>query len=157
MRRTHTVAESCQLSERCGLQEVAGAGWPVESDPKRRSAFRAGSIREVLAQRCPPQQLIERGAERLTPISQTVFDFGRHLVMDDSANDAVFLQLAQLLDQHLLRDRGNGSLKLRETQQLAVEQVEQDDELPAPFENLERLFHPLGSRGGRVAAVLTVR
>jgi hypothetical protein len=65
--------------------------------------------------------------------------------MDDPANNAVTLQLPQLLDEHLLGDRGDGAFELRETHELAVEQLEKNDKLPAAFENLERLFDALRS------------
>ena len=62
------------------------------------------------------EQLIERRTEGLAPIGQTVFDLRGYLVMDDPANNAVALQLPQLLDQHPLGDRRDGPLELRETQ-----------------------------------------
>ncbi len=65
--------------------------------------------------------------------------------MHDPANNAVALQLPQLLDQHLLGNRGDGSLELREAHQLAVEQLEKDDKLPAPFEHFESLCNFPGS------------
>jgi hypothetical protein len=63
----------------------------TQSSPTRTSGFRALSTLKVLARRSPLEQLVERRAERLAPIGQTVFDSGRHLVMDDPANNAVAL------------------------------------------------------------------
>ena len=47
--------------------------------------------------------------------------------------------------------------KLRETHELAVKQVEQDHELPAPFENLQHLLHALGGGHRRMSSILTSR
>jgi hypothetical protein len=55
--------------------------------------------------------------------------------MHDAADHVVILQLAQLLNEHLLRDPGNGSLKLREAQDLAAEEMKKDYQLPAPFQH----------------------
>ena len=77
--------------------------------------------------------------------------------MHDPADHAVVLQLPQLLDQHLLRNRRDRPLKFREAQQLAIKKVKQDDELPTPFENLERLLDAFGSGTGRMASILTIR
>ncbi len=44
-------------------------------------------------------------------------------MMDDSSNDAIDLHLAKLLDEHLLRDRGNHPLQLREAEHLAAEEM----------------------------------
>ena len=52
-------------------------------------------------------------------------------MMDDPLNDAVVLQLPELLNQHLLRDRGYGPLKIGETKHLPAEQMEENHQLPA--------------------------
>ncbi len=49
----------------------------------------------------------------------------------DPPDNAVALQLAELLDQHLLRDRRDSPLELGEAKHLATEQVEEDYQLPA--------------------------
>jgi hypothetical protein len=77
--------------------------------------------------------------------------------MDDSMKNTVALQLAQLLDQHFLRDRGDAPLELRKAHELAVKEVEQDHELPAPFQNLQHLFHTLGGGRRRMPPILTIR
>jgi hypothetical protein len=58
-----------------------------------------------------------------------------------------FFHLAKLLDQHLLGNRRSSSLRLREAQDLAAEEMEQDEELSSSFEHFERLLHILS--GGR--------
>ena len=77
--------------------------------------------------------------------------------MDDPEHDAIPFQLPQLLDQHLLRDRRDGAFELREAQDIAIEQMKQNDELPPAFENSEHLFHAFRRRGGRVPPILTLR
>ena len=47
-------------------------------------------------------------------------------MMDDTPNDAIFLHLTQLLDQHLLGDGRNCAFEIREPQQLASDQMEQN-------------------------------
>jgi len=79
------------------------------------------------------------------------------LVMHDPANNTIALQLPQLLDQHLLGNRRDGPLKLREAHELAAEQLEKNDKLPAPFEHFKCLFNALGRGRWRVAAILTIR
>jgi len=68
--------------------------------------------------------------------------------VDDPPDNAIAFHLAQLLDQHLLRDAGNRPFEFREAQHLAAEQVEQDQQLPLPFKNPESLFDCQSSRGG---------
>ncbi|MEA2713775.1 MAG: hypothetical protein QOK27_1736 [Gemmatimonadales bacterium] len=77
-------------------------------------------------------------------------------MMDDSADDPVPLHLAKLLDQHLLRDRRDRLLQLRKPQQSSAEQMEENHQLPAAFQNFERLFDAPRGRGGRVLAGLTL-
>src|SRR3546814_17518556 len=75
--------------------------------------------------------------------------------MDDPAHDTVFLHLAQLLDQHLLRDGGNRAFKIGEAQHLAAEQVKQDHQFPASLQNPQYLLHPARRRHWRQMAILT--
>jgi hypothetical protein len=70
--------------------------------------------------RHPLQQRIESGTKRLSPLGQAVLHFRRHLVMNDGAHDSVIFHLPKLLDQHLLRDLRNGTLKIREAQDLTA-------------------------------------
>lgn len=76
-------------------------------------------------------------------------------MVNDPADDAVPLHLPELLDQHLLRDRGDRSLQLRKSEHLSAEQMEEDHQLPPAFENLEGLFDTAGGRSGRVLPALT--
>jgi hypothetical protein len=47
-------------------------------------------------------------------------------MMDDPLHDSVALHLAKLLGQHLLGDRGHRSFEVGKPQQLAAEQVKED-------------------------------
>ena len=55
-------------------------------------------------------------------------------MINEGPHDAVSLHLAQLLNQHLFDDGGYRAAQLRESSDLATEQVDQDDELPAALE-----------------------
>jgi hypothetical protein len=50
----------------------------------------------------PAQEGVERGAQLLAPWRERVLDSGRDLRMDDTTQDAVAFELAQLLREHLL-------------------------------------------------------
>ena len=65
---------------------------------------------------------------------------------DDSSNDAIDLHLAKLLDEHFLRDRGNRPLQLREAEQLAAEEMKQDQQLPATLQDPEGVLDTLSCR-----------
>jgi hypothetical protein len=52
-------------------------------------------------------------------------------MVDDPPDNAVPFQLPELLDQHLLRNRGYGALKIGETKHLPAEQMEENHQLPA--------------------------
>ena len=54
-------------------------------------------------------------------------------MVDDPPDDAIIFHLAELLDQHLLGNRGDRPLKLGETKDLPAEQMEENEELPSPF------------------------
>jgi hypothetical protein len=69
--------------------------------------------------------------------------------VDDSPHDAVGLQLAKLLREHLLGDRRNRTLEVREAQDLAAQQ------LPAAFDEFEGLLYALRSGDLRVLSALT--
>src|SRR6202162_5810077 len=91
-----------------------------------RNARSVGPFGHFLAQRCPFQQSVERRAESLTPVRETVLHLRRHLMVDDPSDHAVVFHLSKLLDQHLLGNRRNSPLQLREAQDLPAEEVEQD-------------------------------
>ena len=76
--------------------------------------------------------------------------------MNDPADDAVLLHLAELLDQHLLGDRRDRPFQLRKPEQLSAEQIEQDHQLPAAFENLQRPIDAAGGSRRRVLLDLTL-
>ena len=63
-------------------------------------------------------------------------------------HNPVRLHALQLLPQHLLRDLGNGPLKVGETHDLAAEKMEENDELPSTFEQTQGRFD-IGRGGGR--------
>src|SRR3546814_7232567 len=71
-------------------------------------------LRQWRALTGPCQQGVQCRAKRLPPVREAVFHLGWHLIMDDPAHDTVLLHLAQLLDQHLLRDGGNRAFKIGE-------------------------------------------
>src|ERR1700692_3776792 len=74
---------------------------------------------------------------------------GWNLMMDDASHDPIGFHLAKLLNEHLLRNRGNGSLQIREAEHVAVEEMKQDQQLPASLQNLEGVLDTIsGSRRG---------
>jgi hypothetical protein len=56
-------------------------------------------------------------------------------MMHEAMHNAVALHLAQLLNQHLLRDCRNRTAQLRKAPYLAAEQVKQNHELPTALED----------------------
>ena len=77
-------------------------------------------------------------------------------MVDNPTDHAVVFHLPKLLDQHLLGNRRNSSLQLREAQDLPAKQMEQDEELPSSFEHFERLLYILRGSDGRVFLALTL-
>ena len=69
-------------------------------------------------------------------------------MVDDPLDNAVALQLPELLDQHFLRDRRDGPLKIGEAKYLPAEQVEENHKLPATFQELERLLNAIAAVAG---------
>src|SRR6266850_3961361 len=134
-------------------------------DRARTPARRAGgnylaqghALADGLTLLSPFQQGIERWTQRLPLVRQTVLDFRRHLMMNHPPHNRVVLQLAKLLDQHLLRDRRYRPLQVGEAQHLSAEQVKQDYELPSAFQKLERLLDTASGGDRRVSATLTFR
>lgn len=72
-------------------------------------------------------------------------------------DDSIGFQLAKLLREHLLRDRRNCALQIRESQDLAAEEMKQDQQLPAAFEITEGLLDTLRSGNRCVLWTLTHR
>jgi len=77
-------------------------------------------------------------------------------MMDNAPNHAVRFHLPKLLNQHLLGNRRYGALKLGKSENLAAEQMEEDQELPSSFEDLECLFNIVRGSYGRVFIALTL-
>jgi len=67
--------------------------------------------------------------------------------VNDSPHDPIGFQLAELLREHLLRDPRYRALQVGEAQNLAAEQMEQDQQLPPPFDELERLLDAVRRHG----------
>src|SRR6266849_10349482 len=72
--------------------------WPRENSLRSRR-WRVARLR-------PGQQRIKSGTQLLSPLRQAILHLRRHLMVDNPPDNAVVLQLRELLDQHLLRDRG---------------------------------------------------
>lgn len=54
--------------------------------------------------------------------------------MNDTADNSVSLHLAELLDQHLLGNTGDGAFKVREAQNASTEEMKQDHQLPSALQ-----------------------
>src|SRR5262252_9457050 len=85
----------------------------IDSEAPKKSPHRWSSVCWLAGQwlwpQCRPlQKSIQCGTHGLSPPGQIVFDLRRHLWVHGSANDAVALQIAELLDQHFLRHTRNG-------------------------------------------------
>jgi len=78
-------------------------------------------------------------------------------MVHDAPDDPVALHLAELLDQHLLRDARDRPFQLREAQHLAAEQVKEDHQLPAALQELQGLLDMGGGRGRGGIGQLTFR
>jgi len=105
----------------------------------------------------PFEQCVERRAQRLAPSREAILHLRRHLVVDDSSHDSVGFQLAELLHEHLLRDRRYRTLQVGEAQNLAAEQMEQDQQLPPALDELERLLDAVRRGKWSVFVTLTRR
>ena len=126
--------------------------------PADRFATGNGSSGRGCARRSrgrPFEQRVEGRAHRLAPFCQAVLNLGWHLRIDRTLDHPVALQLAQLLDQHLLRDTRDRPLQLGKAQYRAGEQLEDDHHLPPAFENLECGLDARGRHVGRYVSQLT--
>lgn len=74
--------------------------------------------------------------------------------MHGAFDDAVSLKLSQLLGKHLLGNAGDAFLQVREPQHLPTEEVEQDNELPAPLQKAEARLDVDGGGERRVSLAL---
>ena len=71
-------------------------------------------------------------------------------MVDDAPDDSIGLHLAKLLNKHLLRNRGDRPFHVREAQHLSIEEMKQNEQLPATLKNLEGIFHAFSCRSRRV-------
>ena len=78
-------------------------------------------------------------------------------MVDQPTDNAVALQLPELLDQHLLRDRRYRPLKIGKAKHLPAKEMEQNYQLPAALQKLECLLNAACSGGWCVFAPLTRR
>jgi hypothetical protein len=92
----------------------------------------------------PGQQRIKGGTQFLSPFRQAILDLRRHLMVDDPPDNAVALQLPELLYQHLLRDRRYRPLKIGKTNHFPPEKMEQNYQFPAALQKLESLLNTAG-------------
>ena len=67
-------------------------------------------------------------------------------MVDDSPDDSIDFQLAKLLREHLLGNLRDCTLQVGEAQHLAAEEMKHDQQLPAAFEELERMLDTLRGR-----------
>jgi len=101
----------------------------------------------LLSQIYPCQQRIQCWTERLPPVREAVLDLGRHLLINEAANDSIPFHLSKLLNQHLLGHRGDRAPQLGKAPDVTAEQVKQNHELPSTLENAQHVLDALG--GGR--------
>ena len=104
---------------------------------------------ELLSEIYPFQQRIQSWTQRLPPVREAVLDLGRHLVMNEAADDSIPLHLSKLLNQHLLGRRGDRAPQLGNAPDVAAEQVKQDHELPSALENAQDVLDALRRERGR--------
>jgi hypothetical protein len=75
-------------------------------------------------------------------------------MVDDPPDNAVALQLPELLDQHLLRDRGYCPIKIRKAKHPPAEEMEENHQVPAALQKLESLLNAARGGGRRVFVCL---
>ena len=78
-------------------------------------------------------------------------------MMDDPLDNAVAFQLPELLDQHLLGDRGYRPLKIGKAKHLLAEEMKENNQFPAAFQKLEGLLDAAGGGRGCMFVLLTRR
>ena len=71
-------------------------------------------------------------------------------MVDDAPHDSTGLHLAKLLNKHLLRNGGDRPFQVREAQELSIEEMKQNEQLPATLKNLEGIFHAFSGGSRRV-------
>jgi hypothetical protein len=70
--------------------------------------------------------------------------------MNEAPDDAVTFHLTQRLNQHFLRHGRYRTSQFREPSDVAAEQVKQNHQFPATFENPEHVLHTPGGGCDRV-------
>jgi hypothetical protein len=78
-------------------------------------------------------------------------------MVDEPTDNAIALQLPELLYQHLLGNRGYCALKIGEAKHLPAEQMEENHKLPAALQKFESLLNAARGGGWCVFALLTRR
>ena len=78
-------------------------------------------------------------------------------MMDNAPDYAVRFHLSKLLNQHLLGNRRYGALQLGKSKNFAAKQMEEYQELPSSFEDLECPLNVMRGCYGRVFLALTLR
>nr|GFC99418.1 hypothetical protein [Tanacetum cinerariifolium] len=96
----------------------------------------------------PSAQLVDDGQQRLPVVRERVLDPGRQLGKGFAAHDTVFLQLAQLLGEHLARDKRQPLRQLPKATRLR--EVRDDDKLPLAAQHAHRAGYGAGrgAKGG---------
>lgn len=92
----------------------------------------------------------------MAPWGEGVFDAGRDFGVGDASDDAVFFEVAELLDEHFLGDGGDGPFEFGKAEGAFVEEVEDDDHFPAAFEAFEGGFDALGGGVGGVGGAVSL-
>src|SRR5690606_6449293 len=78
----------------------------------------------------------QRHVQRMTPGGQCVLDPWRHFVEDGARDEAVALQLAPLLSEHLFGHANDRPLELAEAKR-SGRQLPEDGHLPLPADRIE--------------------
>ena len=78
-------------------------------------------------------------------------------MVDDAPHDSIGLHLAKLLNKHLLRNRGDRPFQVREAQQPSIEELKQNEQLPATLKNLDGTFDAFSCGSRRVVGWITFR
>lgn len=82
----------------------------------------------------------EEGFEAFAVVGHGVFDLGRDLGVDFAVDDVMVLQFAQVAGEHFFRHVGDELLQFAEAERPFMHEMEQDDGLPFPHEDLEGRF-----------------
>jgi hypothetical protein len=86
------------------------------------------------------QRRPKRGAER----RKRVLHLQARLTEDGARHKAIAFQLAEVLDEHLVSDVGDGSLQIVETLRTAVPEQPEDQRFPLAAYDVDRQLHGTG-------------